>query len=150
MSHSLTKIWIHLIFGTKERMPLINESFEKILFEHIKQIIENDFKSLVYAINGTSDHIHILILQNQNYSIADIAKNVKGNSSHWINQNGFTNFKFAWQTGYGAFSVSESMVENVKKYILNQKQHHSTAHDSPAHPRINPWDSTAHDSPTHG
>lgn len=112
-------------------MPLINESFEKILFEHIKQIIENDFKSLVYAINGTSDHIHILMLQNQNYSIADIAKNVKGNSSHWINQNGFTNFRFGWQTGYGAFSVSESMVENVKNYILNQKQHHSTAHDSP-------------------
>lgn len=114
-------------------MPLISESFEKILFEYIKQIIENDFKSLVYAINGTSDHIHILMLQNPNYSIADIAKNVKGNSSHWINQNGFTNFRFGWQTGYGAFSVSESMVENVKKYILNQKQHHSTAHDSPTH-----------------
>ena len=124
MPHSLTKIWIHLIFGTKERAPLINESFEKKLFEHIKQIIENDFKSLVTAINGTSDHMHILMLQNQNYSIADIAKNVKGNSSHWINQNGFTNFKFAWQTGYGAFSVSESMIEDVKKYILNQKEHH--------------------------
>ena len=124
MSHSLTKIWIHLVFGTKEREPLINESFEKKLFEHIKQIIENDFKSLVTAINGTSDHIHILMLQNQNYSTADIAKNVKGNSSHWINQNGFTNLKFAWQTGYGAFSVSESMIEDVKKYILNQKEHH--------------------------
>jgi len=103
MSHSLTKIWIHLVFGTKEREPLINESFEKKLFEHIKQIIENDFKSLVTAINGTSDHIHILLLQNQNE---------------------FTNLKFAWQTGYGAFSVSESMIEDVKKYILNQKEHH--------------------------
>jgi putative transposase len=124
MSHSLTKIWIHLIFGTKERMPLINESFEKKLYEHLKQIIENDFKSLVFSINGTSDHTHILLLQNQNYSIAEIVKNVKGNSSHWINQNGFTNFKFAWQTGYGAFSISESMIEDVKKYILNQKEHH--------------------------
>lgn len=124
MSHSLTKIWIHLIFGTKEREPLIYESFEKKLFEHVKQLIENDFKSFVAAINGTSDHIHILILQNQNYSIADIAKNVKGNSSHWINQNGFINSRFAWQTGYGAFSVSESMIEDVKKYILKQKEHH--------------------------
>ena len=105
MPHSLTKIWIHLIFGTKERAPLINESFEKKLFEHIKQIIENDFKSLVTAINGTSDHMHILMLQNQNYSIADIAKNVKGNSSHWINQNGFTNFKFAWQTATVLFQL---------------------------------------------
>jgi putative transposase len=124
MSHSLTKIWIHLVFGTKDRMPLIKESFEKKLYEHIKQIIETDFKSLLYVINGTADHIHILILQNQNYSIADIAKNLKGNSSHWINENGFTNLKFAWQTGYGAFSVSESMIEDVKKYIQNQKEHH--------------------------
>jgi len=105
-------------------MPFINEFFEKKLYEHLKQLIENDFNSLVTAINGTSDHIHILMLQNQNYSIADIAKNVKGNSSHWINQNGFTNFKFAWQTGYGAFSVSESMTEDIKKYVLNQKEHH--------------------------
>lgn len=124
MSHSLTKIWIHLIFGTKDRMPLINESFEKKLYEHIKQIIENDFSSFVTAINGISDHLHILMLQNQNYSIADITKNVKGNSSHWINQNGFLKSKFAWQTGYGAFSVSESMIVDVKKYILNQKEHH--------------------------
>jgi putative transposase len=80
MSHSLTKIWIHLIFGTKERMPLINESFEKKLYEHLKQIIENDFKSLVFSINGTSDHKLILSVanQNQNYSIAEIVKNVKG------------------------------------------------------------------------
>lgn len=124
MSHSLTKIWIHLIFGTKGRMPLIKESFEKKLHVHIKQIIENDFKCLISAINGTSDHIHILILQNQNYSIAEIAKNVKGNSSHWINQNGFIKNKFAWQTGYGAFSISESMIDKVKKYIENQKEHH--------------------------
>ncbi|MCF8307165.1 MAG: IS200/IS605 family transposase [Ignavibacteriales bacterium] len=124
MPHSLTKIWIHLIFGTKERIPLIDESFEKKLYEHLKQIIENDFKSLAASINGTSDHIHILMLQNQNYSIADIAKNLKGNSSHWINQSGFIKSKFAWQTGYGAFSISESMISEVKRYIFNQKEHH--------------------------
>jgi putative transposase len=124
MPHSLTKIWIHSIFGTKDRLPLINESFEKKLYEHLKHIVENDFKSLIAAINGTADHIHILMLQNKNYSIADIAKNVKGNSSHWINQNEFLNNKFAWQTGYGAFSVSESMMNEVKKYIANQKEHH--------------------------
>lgn len=124
MSHSLTKIWIHLIFGTKDRMPLIEESFEKQLYAHIKKIIESDFKSQLIVINGTADHIHILMLQNRNYSIAEIGKNVKGNSSDWINQNGFTNSKFAWQTGYGAFSISESMIDNVKQYIRNQKEHH--------------------------
>ena len=124
MSHSLTKIWIHLIFGTKERMPLIKDSFKEKLFLHIKKLLETDFKSRAEIINGTADHLHILLLQNQNYSIADIAKNVKGNSSHWINQNNYLPTKFAWQTGYGAFSVSESKVNVVKDYIANQKEHH--------------------------
>ncbi len=124
MSHSLTKIWIHLVFGTKNRMPLINASFEKKLYYHIKQIVENDFHCRLKAINGTSDHIHLLILLNNNYSIAEIAKNIKGNSSHWINQNEFTRTKFAWQTGYGAFSISQSMIDHLVKYIDNQKEHH--------------------------
>ncbi|MEJ5262365.1 MAG: IS200/IS605 family transposase [Ignavibacterium sp.] len=124
MSHSLTKIWIHLIFGTKDRFPLINQSFEKQLYNHIRTLLENDFDCKVDLINGTTDHIHILLLQNQNYSLAEIVKNIKGNSSHWINQNKFLKTKFAWQTGYGAFSVSESMIGEVRKYISNQKEHH--------------------------
>lgn len=124
MSHSFTKIWIHLIFGTKERLPLINSGYESKLYVQLKNILEVDFNCRIKALNGTADHIHILFLQNQNHSISEIAKNVKGNSSHWINQNGFLKTKFAWQTGYGAFSVSESMVDNVKRYIDNQKEHH--------------------------
>ncbi|HQI40718.1 MAG: transposase [Ignavibacteriales bacterium UTCHB2] len=124
MSHSLNKIWIHLIFGTKERFPLIDKSFELQLYNHIKNLIEKDFDCAVDIINGTADHIHILFLLNQNYSLADVVKNIKGNSSHWINQNKFLKVKFAWQTGYGAFSVSESMVKEVRKYITNQKEHH--------------------------
>lgn len=124
MSHSLTKIWLHLIFGTKDRLPLINQSFEKQLYNHIRTLLENDFDCKVDLINGTADHIHILLLLNQNYSIAEIVKNIKGNSSHWINQNKFLKTKFAWQTGYGAFSVSESMIGEVRKYISNQKEHH--------------------------
>lgn len=124
MSHSLTKIWIHLIWGTKDRFPLIDQSFEKQLYNHIITLLENDFDCKVDVINGTADHIHILLLLNQNYSIAEIVKNIKGNSSHWINQNKFLKNKFAWQTGYGAFSVSESMIGDVRKYILNQKLRH--------------------------
>lgn len=124
MPHSLTKIWIHLIFGTKERTPLINQSFEKQLYDHIRTLLEKDFGCNVDIINGTADHIHISFLQNQNYSLAEIVKTVKGNSSHWINQNKFLKAKFAWQTGYGAFSVSESMINEVRKYIANQKEHH--------------------------
>jgi len=124
MSHSLTKIWIHLIFGTKERFPTINQSFEKQLYDHIRNLSEKDFDCIVDRINGTADHIHILFLLNQNYSLAEIVKNIKGNSSHWINQNKFLKAKFAWQTGYGAFSVSESMINEVRRYIANQKEHH--------------------------
>jgi len=124
MPHSLTKIWIHLIFGTKERFPLINQTFEKQLYNRIRNLLEKDFDRNVDIINGTADHIHISFLQNQNYSLAEIVKNIKGNSSHWINQSKFLKAKFAWQTGYGAFSVSESMINEVRKYIANQKEHH--------------------------
>ena len=124
MAHSLNKIWIHLIFGTKERFPLIIQPLEQKLYNHIKNLLEKDFECIVDIINGTADHIHVLFLQNQNYSLADIIKNIKGNSSHWINQNKFLKTKFAWQTGYGAFSVSESMINEVRKYIANQKEHH--------------------------
>jgi putative transposase len=124
MSHSLTKIWIHLIFGTKERFPHINQSFEKQLYDHIRNLLEKDFDCIVDIINGTADHIQISFLQNQNYSLADIVKNIKGNSSHWINQSKFLRAKFSWQTGYGAFSVSESMINEVRVYIANQKEHH--------------------------
>ncbi len=124
MSHSLTKIWIHLIFGTKNRFPMIDASFENKLYYNIKNLLEKYFESKVEIINGTADHIHILLLQNQNHSIAELTKNIKGNSSHWMNQNNFLKVKFAWQKGYGAFSVSESMVDEVRKYIENQKEHH--------------------------
>jgi REP element-mobilizing transposase RayT len=103
---------------------MIDTSFESKLYSHIKELLEKNFESKVEIINGTADHIHILFQQNQNHSIAEITKNIKGNSSHWINQNNFVKGKFAWQTGYGAFSVSESMVNLVKKYIANHKKHH--------------------------
>lgn len=124
MSHSLIKIWIHGVFSTKNRTSLIHSSFETQLHEHIKQKLETDLDCKVKTINGTEDHIHMLFLLSSNVSIGEIFKNIKGESSHWINQSDFMNTKFAWQTGYGAFSVSESMVKKVELYIKNQKVHH--------------------------
>jgi putative transposase len=124
MSHSLIKIWIHGIWGTKGRLPLIDPDFENKLHTHIKEHIEKDFGCKVRIIGGTKDHIHILFLLNQNCSILEIIKNAKGESSHWINQNNLTKEKFCWQTGYGVFSVSESLVGGIEKYITNQKEHH--------------------------
>jgi putative transposase len=122
--HSFTNIWIHLIFSTKDRLPLISDSFESKLHKHTKDRLITDFDSHVECINGYNDHVHILMKQSQNYSIKDIVKNIKGESSHWINKSNFTNEKFAWQTGYAAFSLSIDKIEMVKKYIENQKEHH--------------------------
>jgi putative transposase len=124
MSHSLSKIWIHSVFSTKDRAPLIGLGIEKKLYEHIKDELKNKFECKVRAINGMQEHIHILFLQNPNYSISEILKSIKGESSHWINFDNLTKNKFAWQTGYGAFSVSESMVKEVEHYIECQKDHH--------------------------
>ncbi len=70
------------------------------------------------------DHIHILFLMNSGITIEDVFKRIKGSSSHWINHGDLINSKFAWQTGYGAFSVSESQLDIVEQYIRNQKEHH--------------------------
>lgn len=124
MSHSLLKIWIHGVFGTKDRTSLISKTFDVKLYNHIKQKLEEDLDCKVRVISGTEDHIHLLFLLSPNFNVGDIFKNIKGESSHWINQSDFMNTKFAWQIGYGAFSVSESMVKDVELYIKNQKTHH--------------------------
>jgi REP element-mobilizing transposase RayT len=124
MSHSFTKIWIHAVFSTKDRSQLITSNFENKLYDHIKGGIQKQFEMEVRAINGMTEHLHIVFRLNPNFSFTDIMKYIKGESSHWVNSNDFTNFKFAWQTGYSAFSVSESMMEAVVKYVNNQKEYH--------------------------
>ena len=104
---------------------MINSNVENKIHSYLKSILENELDCKVRIINGTTDHIHILILLNQNHSVADVFKHVKWSSSHWINQQNLFNNKFAWQLGYGDFSVGESMVKQVEKYIRNQKEHHN-------------------------
>ena len=123
MSHSYNKIWLHVIFATKSRLPLINSSVEEQIHEHMRQQLV-EIGCPVRIINGMSDHIHLLFLQNPKMAIVDIIKQVKGNTSHWINQEDLITDKFAWQTGYAAYSVSESQLERVYNYIKNQKSHH--------------------------
>jgi putative transposase len=123
MSHSYYKLWVHAIFSTKDRLPLILLEFEPQILLYLKHYL-NEFGCYVESINCMSDHVHVLFTQNPNKSIAETIKNLKGNSSHWINQENLFNKKFAWQTGYSAFSVSESQIKRVSEYINNQKNHH--------------------------
>jgi putative transposase len=124
MSHTFTKIWMHVVFSTHERQPIISPRLEAFLHRHLGHLLK-EMECTPLAINGMPDHIHLLFQLNPNKSIAEIIKNVKGNSSHTINQSNLVENKFAWQTGYAAFSVSESVVEKVREYILNQQEYHN-------------------------
>ncbi|HOZ85276.1 MAG TPA: IS200/IS605 family transposase [Niabella sp.] len=130
MSHSFNKIWIHAIWATKERMPLIHQHIEKTGYQFISNQLR-ELGCLVRIINGMPDHIHCLFLLNPQKSNSEVVKQIKGVSSHFVNQNDLIVEKFAGQTGYTAYSVSESVFEKVYHYIKNQKTHHQkkTFHD---------------------
>ncbi|WP_375579087.1 transposase [Marivirga tractuosa] len=104
-------------------MPLIHPSIEQKVHQHLR----NELVELgcpVRIINGMPDHIHCLFLLSPQRSIMEVLKQIKGSSSYFINQNDLIPDKFGWQTGYAAYSVSESAIEKVFQYIKNQKQHH--------------------------
>lgn len=116
MSHSYHRLWIHAIWATKERMPLINKDIESKIHNIISEQL-HELGCPLRIINGMPDHIHCLFLLNSQKSIAEVMKQIKGSSSHFINQNDFLTQKFSWQTGYAAYSVSESVTEKVYQYI---------------------------------
>ena len=119
-----TQIHIHAIFAVKNRARLIDETWRKNLYKYITGIIQNHGHKLL-AINGADDHVHILFGQNPTQSLSDIMRDVKRDSSKWVNENTFTHDAFGWQNGYGAFSYSHSQIEKVAEYIRNQETHHA-------------------------
>ncbi len=122
--NSFIRVWVHMIFSTKNRVPMINPEHEGKIYDHMQEQL-NKLGCLPIRINGMPDHVHLLFLLSHTKTIADIAKQVKGNTSHWINTNNLCSQKFAWQDGVRVFGVSESMVARTKNYIDNQKRHHS-------------------------
>ena len=125
MSHSLNKLCIHAIWSTKDRMPLIHENVEHKIHEYLRTQLQ-ELNCPVRIINRIPDHIHCLFYLTPQLSLADVLKQIKGSSSHYINQNDIIPEKFAWQTGYAAFSVDNSDSEKVFLYIINQKLHNKT------------------------
>ena len=121
---SFVKIWVHLVFSTKDREPLLQKEFRCDLYQHI---IENCRQKDIFlqAINGYTEHIHCLISLGKDQTIARTSQLIKGESSFWINKNNLTSKKFSWQDDYFAVSVSESQVPMVIGYIKNQEKHHS-------------------------
>ena len=123
MSQSLSKLYIHIVFHTKYNENLIKTDVESELYAYLGGILQKN-KSVPIAINGVEDHVHILCIMSKNIALADLLEELKRNSSRWIKTKGSDYTDFAWQGGYGGFSVSQSKVDVVKRYIENQKEHH--------------------------
>lgn len=123
MANTYTQIFIHFVFAVQHRKCIIQPEWKQELYKYIGGIIRNQNHKLL-VINGMPDHIHILLGLNPIQSISSLMQDIKGDSSKWINQKKFLSDKFAWQEGYGAFSVSKSQVTRVINYINNQQEHH--------------------------
>ncbi len=122
MPQSLVKTYIHLVFSTKGRTELLPKQHLEEVHAYVAQIM-NNHECPALTVGGTANHIHILFILSRSTALSDIVRIVKSNSSKWINER-TSGYKFAWQDGYGAFSISQSHVEAVKAYIANQAQHH--------------------------
>jgi putative transposase len=121
VSHTAGNLILHLIFSTKDRQPLITAEIRSDLFAYLVGIIR-EMRGTALIVNGTSDPVHMLIRIRPVQAAAEIARVVKANSSRWVHEK--WNVQFAWQTGYGVFSVSESCVSAVSRYIATQEEHH--------------------------
>src|ERR1051326_1649281 len=123
MPQSLSSVLIHLVFSTKNRETFITPAIETELHPYMATIFR-ERKSPSLAINGATDHIHILFSLARVVTIADIVEEVKTSTSKWIKNKGREFRNFHWQRGYGAFSIGQSNVASLKRYIRGQKEHH--------------------------
>ena len=122
MPRSLTNLLTHVIFSTKDRQPSIRPEIKTRLFAYVGGIVRKiGGKALI--VGGASDHVHILLELPPTVALADAMRLVKTNSSRWLNENNGS--RFAWQMGYGAFTVSRSNVPAVSRYIAEQEKHHT-------------------------
>jgi putative transposase len=120
---SFTSFTYHVIFSTKYRHPSLAVDFRNRVWEYMGGIIRED-KGSPIEIGGVSDHVHILAHLSSTIAASDVIRDVKASSSAWINDQRFVRGRFEWQVGYAGFTVSRSLVEAVRDYILNQEEHH--------------------------
>src|SRR5436309_15874103 len=110
MAGSHTKLLYHIVFSTKERRPILAADWKDELYKYIGGIIRGE-RGAMLEIGGVADHVHILAKFRADVSVAEMLRRIKSNSSKWMNDEQKTRFRFAWQVGYGAFTVSQSQVE---------------------------------------
>jgi len=123
MANTYSQILIHVVFTVKGRANLINKKWRSDLHSYISGIITSKGQKSI-IVNGVGDHIHCFIGLKPSMSLSELIRDVKNNSSKFINENQLVKGKFQWQEGFGAFSYATSQVKNVYNYILNQEEHH--------------------------
>ena len=117
------KVWIHLVWSTKNRYPFLTKEIRQTVFEHIRQNAKTK-KIYLDCVNGFTDHIHCLVSLSNEQTISNLLQLIKGESSFWINKQKLSPSKFQWQEEYFAVSVSHSQVRKVREYIYDQENHH--------------------------
>lgn len=123
MAGTYSQIYIQVVFAVKGRANLLQKPWREEVFKYISGIIKEKGQKPI-IVNGVSDHVHCGIGLQPSKAISDLVRDIKNNSSRFINEKKFVNGKFQWQEGYGVFSYSQSQLEQVYNYILNQERHH--------------------------
>ena len=123
MAGTFSQIYIQVVFAVEHRESLISPEWEEELYKYIPGIVQNKGQKML-AINGMPDHIHIFIGMKPSCCLSDLVREIKKSSNDFIKEKNFSKYKFNWQEGYGAFSYSHSAIDNVIKYVMNQKEHH--------------------------
>jgi putative transposase len=126
MRRNRLALFLHLVWATWDRLPMIDQASERPLYREI----ENEaigMRCTVLALNGTADHVHVVLILPSTVTVADLAKQLKGSSSHFFNEVLQPEMPFKWQGSYGAFTVSRWDVDRIVAYVKNQKQHHADA-----------------------
>jgi REP element-mobilizing transposase RayT len=124
MPGTFSQVYIQVVFAVKGRQNLLLKQWRNDVFKYISGIITGKGQKAI-IVNGVGDHVYILIGLKPSMPISDLVRDIKNNSSNFINDNKLIVGKFAWQEGYGAFSYSHSQLKNVYQYILNQEEHHA-------------------------
>jgi len=125
MANTYTQLYFHIVFAVKGRANLISVKWKEELYKYITGIITNKNQKLI-AINGMPDHIHLLAGMKPDSNLSDLVRDIKANSSKFINEKKWALGKFEWQHGFGAFTIGHSQLDVIGNYIKNQKEHHKT------------------------
>ncbi len=123
MANTFSQIYIQIIFSVKGRQNLLQKPWRDEVFKYISSIIKNKNQKPI-IVNGVADHVHVFVGLKPSMRLSDLVRDIKNNSSCFINEHKFIRGKFSWQEGYGAFSYAHSQIDNVYQYIANQEEHH--------------------------